>query len=287
MDQSPGSISVEQIEVAERGARELLDVVPPRPLPHNAVPGAALVRVLSILDVLGSLKHEWQRRGQERVGDLGRTIRATVLEPRHDRSVIGGGVSEGLGGKLAAGGRREGARVLELLEHGVVVVGAHHDTHVGEVLRCRSDHGRPADIDELDRGVRGEGIEVADHEIDRLDVVRCQVSEVLGLGAIGQDPAVDLRMQGLDPSPEHLRARGDGRHIDVGDARLDERSRRLPAGDELDTELLEAPSKGDETCLVVHAEQCPHGVVSLVVVAMSSRVRPWSSASSAALMVSG
>ena len=69
------------------------------------------------------------------------------------------------------------------------------------VLGGGAHHGRAADVDELDRRVRGERVQVRDHEVDGVDAVGLQVGQVLGLGAVGQDPAVDLGVEGLDPPP--------------------------------------------------------------------------------------
>ena len=94
------------------------------------------------------------------------------------------------------------------------------------VLGRGTHHGRAADVDQLDGGVRRERVEVRHHEVDGLDAVGRQVVEVLGLGAVGQDPAVDLGVQGLDPPAEHLGRAGHLRHLEVGDARLGQLGRR-------------------------------------------------------------
>ena len=119
-----------------------------------------------------------------------------------------------------------------------------------------------ADVDELHRGVRGERVQVGDHQVDGLDPIRLQVRQVLGLGAIGQDPAVDLRVEGLDPAAEHLgRARHRG-HLDVRDTRLGQCRRRVPARHKLPAEAGQPTGQLDQAVLVVNRQQRPHGTMT-------------------------
>ncbi len=85
---------------------------------------------------------------------------------------------------------------------------------MGVVLRGSPNHCRPADVDEffgaassvLELGhARPEGIEVADHKIDRRNTVLGHVGLVLGIGPVGEDAAVDLRVQGDNSVAEHDR----------------------------------------------------------------------------------
>ena len=252
------------------------------------------MRVLAVLDDLGLLEDEGQGRREQRVLDGGGAVGPTIFEPGHDGRVIGRGVGEGLGGERPAGRLRERTAARDLRQHGVVVVRADHDADVGEVLRRGTHHGRTPDVDQLDRGVRGERIEVAHDEIDRLDVVGLEVGEVLGLRAVGQDAAVDLRVQGLDPAAEHLGALGDRGHVLVGDPSLREGGRGLPGGDQLDPRRGESAGEVDQSGLVVDAEQGSHGVVSFFSgvaifsgMAIDSTLSPAAMAATAAAMVSG
>ena len=52
---------------------------------------------------------------------------------------------------------------------------------------------------------RPERVEVADNEIDRVDVVFGHVGLVFGIGSIGKDAAVHLGVEGYDSMPEHDR----------------------------------------------------------------------------------
>ena len=62
---------------------------------------------------------------------------------------------------------------------------------------ARTIVGPPMSIVSID-GSLEERIEIADDEIDRLDPLAFELGQVLRLRAVGEDPAVDLRVQGLD-----------------------------------------------------------------------------------------
>ena len=77
--------------------------------------------------------------------------------------------------RVAAGQR---AVAPQLVQHDRVVVGRGDDADVGVVLGGAAHHGRPADVDQLDRGVGGERVEVADHQVDGLDALGLEVGQV-------------------------------------------------------------------------------------------------------------
>ena len=54
-------------------------------------------------------------------------------------------------------------------------------------------------------GSTAEWVKVANDHAYRVDVVLGQVGHVLGVVEVGQDAAVDPRVQRLDPTPEHFR----------------------------------------------------------------------------------
>ena len=126
---------------------------------------------------------------------------------------------EGGAGEAAAGGGREGSGPAQLLQDDGVVGRRGDHAHVLVVLGGGADHGRPADVDELDGGVRGEGIEVDDDEVDGLDPVGLEVRQVLGLRTVGEDPAVDRGVEGLDAAAQHLGRAGHLGDLGVRDAR--------------------------------------------------------------------
>ena len=90
-----------------------------------------------------------------------------------------------------------------------------------------------------------------DHEVDAVDAVRLEVGQVLGLGAVGQDAAVDLGVKGLDPAPQHLwRARHVG-HLAVGDTGFTQLGRRIAAGHQLPAQIGQTLGQIDQPLLVV------------------------------------
>ena len=78
---------------------------------------------------------------------------------------------------------------------------------MGVVLGRRPHHRRAADVDQLDARVAGERVQVDDDEGDRLDAVLVEVAPVLGVVEVGEDPAVDLRVQRHDAVAEDRRER--------------------------------------------------------------------------------
>ena len=229
LGQGVGGVQVDQVVVGERlavqdlGLRHRGLVRAPR-----AVEGRALVRVLAVAQVerLGAGHGEARSEGR-----LGQAVRGLLLEhPAADGRVVARGQGEGLAGQLPAQLVGEAALVLlQLVQHPAVVLGVGDDAHVAVVLGRRAHHGRPADVDLLD-GVgaahvrpldgRLEGVEVHDHQVDALDPVRGHRVRVARLLAQGEDAAVDLGVQGLDPAVHHLgeaRVRG---HLGDGHAGL-------------------------------------------------------------------
>jgi hypothetical protein len=165
--------------------------------------------------------------------------------------------------KAARASLRRVAADSDPAENRGVVSRRRHDRHVLVVLGRGAHHGRAADVDELDGGVRGEGIQVGHHEVDGADAVRLEVSHVLGLGAVGQDPAMDLGVQGLDPSAQHLGRAGDLCHLGVRDAGCGEGGGGVATGHELPAEVGQAVGELHEAFLVVDRQQGSHDVISL------------------------
>jgi hypothetical protein len=132
-------------------------------------------------------------------------------KPSRDRSVIGGGSREGLGGELLAKRQRQAADVhLQCIDKGRVIFRIDDRRHIGVVLGGRADHRRTADVDILDdrRIVAAcvanliERVEVDHQEIDRLDAMRVHRFLMFGVATNGEQTAMDRRMQRLHP-PVH------------------------------------------------------------------------------------
>ncbi len=300
VDQPPRRVAVEDVQVGQRAARVLDHAVPPAGRPRLAVARASLVRVLSVAQQLGAFEREVQGRredlGQLGLLDVGSGGAREVpdgcgpagVEPGDDGRVVGGSVGERGPGEPATGRRRERAGDPQLLEHGRVVGRRGDDADVLVVLGRRPHHGRAPDVDELDGGVGGERIEIRHHQVDGIDPEGRQVVEMLGLGAVGEDPAVDLGVEGLDPPTEHLGRAGHLCHLDVGDVGLAQRGRRVAAGDQLPAQFREALGQLDQALLVVDGQQRPHDVISCTAPRLSGWMpRPASSSASAQATVAG
>ena len=135
-----------------------------------------------------------------------------------------------------------------------------------EVLRCAPQHRRPADVDHLDgfllthavaAGHFAEGVEIDADEIERPDVVVAERRDVVGVIAAGEDRCVDVGVERLHPSAEHLgdtRQLLDSLHIEP-DVVLEE-VRRAPAGDQLEADVHQPTCELLQAGLVVDGDQC-------------------------------
>ncbi len=220
------------------------------------VVGAALVRVLAVRQVRDLLE------GAE--VEL-RELLELLAEPARDRGVVAGGVGERLGGEpLARRQRQHPVALAELLEDGVVALGADDDDRERVVLRRGADHRRAADVDVLDdllvaraeaAGGALERVEVHADEVDELDVVLRGLAQVLGVVAAGEQAGVELGMERLDAPVHDLREAGEV--LDAAD--LQPGGHELPRGpargDHLDAELGQPAGEVDDPALVGHGQQ--------------------------------
>jgi hypothetical protein len=140
-----------------------------------------------------------------------------VVEPCCDLCVVRGDACEGVARETAFRHRADRAVGTKLLEHNRVVgrIDDHGDELV--VLGGCAHHRRTPDVDQFDARVTGKRIQVAHHEIDRLDPVLGHVGLMRGLGGIGQQSAVNLRVEGDDSVVEDRRHPGE--LGEVGDRR--------------------------------------------------------------------
>ena len=159
-----------------------------------------------------------QRGDAQKIGPrLIRRRSFPLIEPLDDGCVIAGSVRKRVAGQPAPGGFRQRAMFTELCQYPRIVIRRNDHADMVMVLGRRSHHGRTSDIDQLDRRIGGERVEVADHQVDETDAQSLQGVEMFGLGPVGQDPAVDGRMECLHPAAEHLGCAGQIGHLDVGD----------------------------------------------------------------------
>src|ERR1019366_1261892 len=215
--------------------------------PRSAVPSRALVRVLSVTELIrGAFESQDEALGEQLV----------TLEPGHGRRIVGGGTRKGLPGQTPTGVGRQGPAVRsQLVEHVVVLVRAGDHTNPGVVLGCGTNHRGAADVDGLDAGGGEERVEVADHEVEGLDALRVEIGSVDRVGEIGEETAMDTRVECLDAPIEHLGCTGDGLHGDDRDAGLHQRRGSVPRRDQLEAELVQRRRELREAGLVVDRDQ--------------------------------
>ena len=153
----------------------------------------------------------------------------------------------------------------KLLDQGGVVGGVDDDRDVVVVLGGAADQRRPADVDVLDLVLerraalqrRLERIEIDDQEVDRGDVVGDHRRLMRRIGANGEQPAVDARMERLHPTVHHLGEAGELRDVDDGEPGRVERRRSAAGREELDPVPGQDFPQLDEAVLVGHGDQSP------------------------------
>ena len=199
--ESPRRVGVEEVEVGQRRARVLVHAVPPRRGTRFTVACAGLVRVLAVTSDRRALEREVQCLGHDLVDVTRRcTDLTTLVEPANDLGVVARGVGERRTRESVARRVRQRTVRLQFFEDLVVLRGARKYCDVLVILRGAAHHGRTADIDEFDRRVRRERVEVAHHDVDGRDVVSAERRHVFGFRAVREDAAVNPRMQRLDAS---------------------------------------------------------------------------------------
>src|SRR5699024_5289996 len=136
MDESPGGIRVEHVEIAQAAALVLRYAVPPAALPFFAVQGCLLVRVFAVTQLRGAFQSEMQAV----------RVRSPVLiEPADDGAVVRGSVGESFA-------RERAAQLTELSvgkagKHCSVVGRIDDDENPLMRFRGSADEGGPADVD--------------------------------------------------------------------------------------------------------------------------------------------
>ena len=174
----------------------------------------------------------------------------------------------------------------------VVAMRRHDDTDPLVILGGGSDHGRSPDIDLLDRRFMApsacdrllEGIQVGNHQLERRNALVVEFLEVLGGTAVGEDPAVDGRMQRLHPPAENLGGARDVGHPGHGDSVRREMGCGASGRDDLHPGPCEAPGERRQARLVRYRHECPVDgrtthPCSQCTCRPSTRSRPWARAS--------
>ena len=186
------------------------------------------------------------------------TVGAGVgVEPRHDRPVVGGGVGEGVASQTAARLQAGStvARGAHLRQGGLIVGGFHEHRHVVVVLGRRAHHRRAPDVDQLDRRVGGERVQVHRHQVDRRDAVGRHVLLVGWVVTVREDAPVDGRVEGDHPVAEHLGEPGDRLGGDHGEAGLGEHLGGAAGRHQLPTLLHQCAAELDHAGLVEGRQQ--------------------------------
>ena len=146
-----------------------------------------------------------------------------------------------------------------------VVVGRVDDyDHVLMIFCRRPKHGRAADVDVLDtlfkrgppssRHRLNEGVQVADHHVDRRDVMCLERVSMFRKVAPGQDASVDDGMEGFDAAIQHFRKTCDVLNLLDGHALALKHGERAAGRDQVPAELMKPAAKRSNACLVVNAE---------------------------------
>ncbi len=158
-------------------------------------------------------------------------------------------------GEPPLGGIGDDALGADLVEHGLIIGGIDDDTDVRVVLRRGADHRRPTDVDQLDSRIRAERIQVDDDEIDRLDAVGVHVGPMIVERGIGEDPAVDLRMERDHSMAEDRRHARQLDHVGDLDPGVGDRRRGTAARNQLPAEFAQAERELDDAGFVEHGEE--------------------------------
>jgi hypothetical protein len=230
----------------------------------------ALVGVLAVAQLVEPPPRYAERVGQlaARRDGLARGRRGVVdrRQIRRDRGIVRRGVGE-CGARQREPLRRRQPAAAQRLADPAVVRRIDHDGDALVVLGGRAQHRRAADVDVLDRLVerglgsrdrRLERIQVDDEQIDRRDRMRRHLALVRG-GVATEQPAVDPRVQRLDPAIEDLGRAGVGRDLGHRDPGGAQRGRRPAGRQDLEPGLVDHLRQLDHAPLVAHGNQrAPH-----------------------------
>ena len=214
---APGGIGVQQIVVRQLPPVQLLG--PGQPGQRGAGRGVQRARLMRIFAVAqpGHFRQRKLPKFWQRAALVGPAVAAQVAG---NAAVVERHMAKGFGRQLPPFLRRQAAR-QQLGGHPIVIAGVDHHRHRGEILGRRPQHRRPADVDVFQRLIQrntgaadgvGKGIEVDRHQIDGGDAVSRQFRHLFGRIPARQQPAVNRRMQRLDPPVQDFRRAGNGGH---------------------------------------------------------------------------
>jgi hypothetical protein len=258
-DQAERAVEVEQVVIRKLLAVENSGASKARPvLARLDVERGSLVGVLAVAKHSPTLE-----AGRD---DGGEGYGIGLRQVLGDGSVVAGGLLEDRQRERAPGYQGRPASLPELLDEAGVLLGRGEHGHVGMVLGCPADQAGAADVDVLDRlleadaGLRDcglEGVKVHDNQVDGVDPLGFEGEEVARHVATGQDAAVELGVEGLEPAAEDLGLAGVARDFRDLKPGLDQGRPGPAAGQQVDPSIGEGPGQVDQPSLVRHAQQRP------------------------------
>ena len=252
-------ISINVVVVAHRLTVQLLRLSNAGGSGGVNVQGGTLVRVLTVTQGLAALEAQASVRGPE--------VSVLILQelgcgPGCHSGIVCGGVGECASGKAAALIQGE-TTVLSSLNGARVVGGIHNNSDSVVVLRGSANHGGATNIDLLDDGVLigagcdglNEGVQVHNHQVERLNVQLFKGVDVLLLAAVRQNTGVDARVQGLHAAFEALGETGHFGDLGDGYACCRDGGCSGAGGDQRDASLVQAAGELLQTGLVVDGNE--------------------------------
>ena len=117
-------------------------------------------------------------------------------------------------GKRKTGGGRNGAFGLDFGQHGTVIGGINNHGHRLMILRRRTDHRRTADVDVFNGVLKRavglgdrlfERIKIHADDVDRVNGMSLKRSHVFRDGTTGENAGMNLGIERLNATVQHLR----------------------------------------------------------------------------------
>src|SRR5215203_5420611 len=188
-----------------------------------------------------------------------------LTEPVRDLRVVLGGPLERRERQAPAGLLGDVSLPFEGRQYPFVEFRRGDDSHGPEVLRCGPQHRGSSDVYLFDSLLLGsatgggllEWIEIDTHQVYRTDILLDELLYVVGVSEVGEDAAVDLGVQRLDPPAEYL---GRARHLgdeDDPDSGVRERLRCPPGRNDLEPHPGEPPREVLDPPFVGYRDQRP------------------------------
>ena len=254
---TPCGVGIDVIVVAHRLAAKLFGVCEAVLVERIQIQRSLLVRVLAVTQHVRAVPRTGER-GRElglihfglafgnRLFD-GRRLRPMLRGPLVDGGVVGGRMGERLSCEPATLIKGEALAVLDAGGDECIIVRIGDDGDGGAVLGCATHHGRTADIDLFDGGGFvssgadrvGERIQIDDHQIERLDAKLLELGGMVGVGHVGEDTGMDMRVKGLDAAIKAFRETSDFGDLGHFDTQLSQTLRGGTGGNHLGARLDE------------------------------------------------